>query len=74
MPKDLLDSEEDLIFAIRDGIEARIQKVHNDPHVYQQGLLIWVTYMSRCGHTDGIETFKVTAEEIFKDFKKSDVP
>lgn len=48
--------------------------MHTDPHVYQQGLLIWITYMSRCGHTEGIEAFKVTAEEVFKDFIKSDVP
>ena len=74
VPKDLLESEEDLIFGIRDGIEARIQKVHTDPHVYQQGLLIWVTYMTRCGHTEGIEAFTVTAEDVFKDFIKSDEP
>jgi hypothetical protein len=74
VPKDLLESEEDLIFGIRDGIDARIQKVHTDPHVYQQGLLIWVTYMRRCGHTEGIEAFTVTPEEVFADFMKSDAP
>ena len=74
VPKDLLESEEDLIFGIRDGIDARIQKVHTDRHVYQQGLLIWVTYMRRCGHTEGIEAFTVTAEDVFTDFIKSDAP
>jgi hypothetical protein len=59
---------------IRDGIDARIQKVHTDRHVYQQGLLIWVIYMRRCGHTEGIEAFTVTAEDVFTDFIKSDAP
>lgn len=62
-----------MIFAMREGIEIRIEKVQSEKEVYQMGLLVWKSYMERQGHVDDEEeAFEINAEEVFKDFVKKE--
>lgn len=37
--------DEDLLYAIREGISLRIEKLQTEPAIYSQGLLVWRLYL-----------------------------
>lgn len=46
MPKDSFE-DEDVLYAVREGIQLRIEKLQTEPTLYSQGLLLWKLYIER---------------------------